>query len=225
MTILGVFGDSWPQGSELQPGEKNYGILLAEMLPAEKVYNNAAPGSSLTHLIVQLKTFLDQTRLFRDNGYEHTAVFFLTSQHRHMTWIDNRWWFWTPTGAVVPPGHDRDLATRCNEMHYKYFDSGPDTDIRINTTVLTCQAMCEKYRIKDYYIAGWQRFDFWPAVDLTRIYGQGQRSLKDDLGFDMDIDRGLYQDQNPYIYPNISHPNQAGHEKIAQIILDFIKNT
>ena len=86
---LAILGDSWAYGAELEPGEKSFGQIIGDYLNVTSVDNVAVPGSSIPHTVLQLKDFLDKYRTERENpNNRYTALVFLTSQQRHMTWHD-----------------------------------------------------------------------------------------------------------------------------------------
>ena len=211
---LVVFGDSWARGSELAPNEKTFGELLSERLGCESFANYSHPASSISHLMVQLKNFL---KMLQDTGRdpsEYLAVFFLTAQDRSMSYLDNDWIFQTPHGGFSTNGYQRELVASINDMYWKYFHSQELTETTVNTNLVALQTVCQKYNIADFYIPGWEQFDLWPEIDSTRIHTV---SCGEAINFDL----GPFEN-NPYIHPNISHPNQLGHQKIADLLYDWI---
>ena len=221
-----VFGDSWVRGSELRENEKSFGQLVAERLPLN--YSNyAQPASSITHLVVQLKDFLKKLTDCNENPNEWIAIFFLTGKERHLSWLNNNWTFHLPNGAFASGGHPTSQeAHELTKLYYKYFFSEEQTDLHINTSLITVQSICQQYKIQDFYIAGWQKFDLWPEVNCNKIYCHGQVSCADMFNleiyhpsFGINIDN-----KNPYIYPNKSHPNQQGHQLIADRLVEWINS-
>ena len=219
-----VFGDSWVRGSELRENEKSFGQLVAERLSLN--YSNyAQPASSITHLVVQLKDFLKKLTDCNENPNEWIAIFFLTGKERHLSWLNNDWTFHTPSGGYAnrgrPTGQE---AHELTKLYYKYFFSDQQTDLHTNTALITLQSICQKHNIQDFYIQGWQQFDLWAEVDHSRVYKDGKISCADF--FNLKVYPGNHtiniDNKNPYIYPNKSHPNQQGHQLIADRLVEWI---
>ena len=150
----------------------------------------------------------------RKDPSEYLAVFFLTAQDRSMSYLDNNWIFQTPNGGAGTKGYKRELVVLTNEMYWKYFHSQELTEVTVNTNLVALQSICQQYKIADFYIPGWEKFDTWSEVNQSKIH---TISCGDVINFDVDI-----LDTNPYIYPNISHPNQLGHQKIADLLYKWI---
>lgn len=215
-----IFGDSWPHGDELAPNETAFGTLLARQLGIYLVKNYSVPGTGIGHMILQLQSAL------RENQNKPTrkiAVFFLSGQERYMCYHDDQVVNLSLRGPRINPENNAGALQRMNELYYKYFYSDQMRDFFTNTNVIALQAMCRRHGIEDYYIAGWQQFDFWPEVDVARIYDQGQTSCKELLNMEFDDRDGVVHD-NPYFTPNQSHPNQLGHQRIADTLFEWIKS-
>ena len=220
-TKLVVFGDSWAIGDELNENEKTFVQLAAEKLHL-RYANYAHPASSITHLVVQLKDFLKKLTDCNENPNEWIAIFFLTGKERHLSWLNNNWTFHLPNGAFASGGHPTSQeAHELTKLYYKYFFSEEQTDLHINTSLITVQSICQQYKIQDHYIAGWQQFNLWPEVDNSKIYKNGQVSCADF--FDLNYSN-IADCSNPYIYPNNSHPNQQGHQLIADQLVEWIES-
>jgi hypothetical protein len=135
------------------------------------------------------------------------------------------WVFLSPLGAGALPGTSTAL-TKHNDLYFKYIYNDEHCDLMFNNDVILLQALCRKYNVDDYYIAGWQDFAFRPQVDLSKIYKQGKVTcaelveMKKNLADTFDPDPN-----NQYLRPNISHPNALGHQKIAQHLYEWIKST
>ena len=72
--------------------------------------------------------------------------------------------------------------------------------------VFDCAAKYKDVCINDYYVTGWKSVDFWKEVDQTKIYS---KTCKD-----------IVQDNKA----NGGHPNQRGHELIADELIDWIRS-
>jgi hypothetical protein len=215
-----IFGDSWPHGDELDSKEMAYGQLLGQRLGIYNVKNYSSPGTGISHMILQLRAAI------RDNQHKGTnkiAVFFLSGQERFMCYHDDKIVNLSIRGPRINPENNAGILQRMNDLYYKYFYSDQMRDFFTNTNIIALQSMCRKNGIQDYYIAGWQRFDFWPEVDLARIYDQGQTSCRELLNMEFDDRDGVVYN-NPYFSPNQSHPNQLGHQLIADTLFDWIKS-
>jgi hypothetical protein len=215
-----IFGDSWPHGDELQIHDVAYGELLAQQLGIATVKNYSDPGTGIGHMILQLQTAIQATA---HNTGKKIAVFFLSGQERHLCYCDDKILNLNIRGPRINPENDPHMAEILNNTYYKYFYSDQMRDFYMNTNVLALQSMCRHHNIEDYYIAGWQQFNFWPEVDLERIYDQGRTSCRELLNMEFDNRDGVVFN-NMYFSPNLSHPNQLGHQKIADCLFDWIKS-
>lgn len=215
-----IFGDSWPHGDELGADETAYGELLGQKLNIERVKNYSMPGTSLFHMILQLQTAIKDNPT---NPGKNTAVFFLSGQERFMCYHDDHVLNLNIRGPRINPENDAEMAQRLNDLYYKYFYSDQMRDFFMNTNVLTLQTICAKNNIEDYYIAGWQQFDFWPEIDISKVYDQGRTSCRELLGMVFNNHDGVVHN-NPYFTPNQAHPNQLGHKVIADTLFDWIKS-
>ena len=83
---------------------------------------------------------------------------------------------------------------------------------------------CKYHSIDDYYFAGWVRYNTWlPGVDTKRVWAQGQETVGDWFGAsDHNGETLVNVENNPYIRPNRSHPNQLGHNLIADKLQAWI---
>jgi hypothetical protein len=214
---LVTFGDSWPQGSELLPNEKTFGQILSEYLKCTEYSNYSVPASSINHLMVQLQKYISWASAFDQDLSEWMAVFFLTDQSRAMTWYDNNWIFQSSMGGggLASSGA---MISETNRIYFKYIYSKELSDITTNTVLVSLQAMCRYHGIKDYYITGWQQFDFWPEVDTTCIYRSGKVSCGDLIGLEPG---DSYLHKNPNVMPG-GHPSQKGHQIIADALYQWI---
>lgn len=206
MPRLITFGDSWPDGCELDENGSPYGRLLAQKLALDFV-NCARESTSNDHMILQLRDYIASGCCKAD-----LAVFFITSPDR-MLYIDEH----GQDHEIYPSAGDNETRA---QAHFRWFHSRPQTHFRLNSTMLALQHMCQSQGMRDYYIVGWNRcvFDF-PGIDLGKIFDQGKTTCAELLGCQPDqaLDR-----RNPYVWPNHFHPNQAGHELIADRLYQWI---
>lgn len=221
--LLLSFGDSWAYGAELPDSsreQENYTGQLSRMIGADRIRNFSEPGSSISHLQIQVRHAIDSC--FDDfSSCQTTAVFFLTGQQRFLI-FDSQGEFagLAPTGSIVRPGqrHLRDHFDTINSFYYKNIQSDRADTISLNTNLLALQSICKYYNIVDYYISGWETLDLWPEVNRSRIYAQGQSHCAEllQLDHDMQHDQNMVQDG--------LHPSAQGHALIAHVLVDMIEN-
>lgn len=200
--MLLSFGDSWPFGAELPQGCLTYGDQLAydRHLPHK---NFSRPATSIENLVLQLQQAIETIDV-RDT----IAVFTLTSPTRSM-WVD-------PDGRIIELHvRNEDLISK---TYFKYIWSQDLDHYKVNVTILALQRICQQYGIDDYYVSGFSPIKAnFPGINQNKIY---PNTLTDLLkcqipvnivnNMDFSIDK-----QNPFIWPNECHPNQAGHTEIA----------
>ena len=215
--LLG-FGDSWADGAGLNflAGEKSYIRLLATQLGID-VYNCAQCSTGIPHLILQLKKFITSTGYNKNTQYH--AVFFLSAIERDLCFDD------LGNAQEMAPTH-----LECADYYAKYY-----TDylavFKLNTHLLALQQLCNYYDINDHYIFGWQTPKLWPEIDRTRFWNHGEQSVLDLFLRDYpDEPKNIIHLKENMNHPWIiqlrdsggGHPNQLGHEKIAQALVDWL---
>jgi hypothetical protein len=218
MKQLLIFGDSWPQGSELKSGEKTFGQILAEGFHCPW-HNFAQPSTSIPHLVQQLRhavwTSKQEESKFEIAG--STAVFFLTSPDRDLIWQDGE-------ETEIHPGRD---GPTIKQWYFNIY-SQDLANYRTNTTLLALREMCRQHEINDYYLWGWTRTKLWSEIDCSRVYDNGISSALDMFDDHVTHPRTLIQyintRPNKYVYPNDGHPNQAGHQLIADNLYQWLSN-
>ena len=202
------FGCSWPNGDELLTDDKTFGELLANQLSIPQFTINAVSSSSIPHLIVQLKDAITKNQVVVDSTL---AVFFLTGIDRDFYYKDK---------VEHLSIYQTDEISR---TWYKQFHSQELTEYRINTTLLALSAICQQHGIDDRYIVGWNQIKFWEEIDRTKFFGTGNITAKDLFTDNPQADiTDLYNERNYYIAPNMGHPNQAGHRKIANSLANWL---
>ena len=210
MNRLVVFGDSWPYGVELNQGEKTFGELLHEKLGTDQFVNYSQEGTSIEHLIIQFKNYSSVKETATDY-----AVFFITNPIRYMINEDGDWNTIRPTG-------DKTAKTK---FYYEHLQSDALDHHRANVTVLALQNMCRTSTkvIKDIYLEGWTNINWnYPGVDQKKFVPKTALQM-----FEAEMNKRTkelvkYQN-NPFIHPNKYHPNQKGHQLIADELYEFIK--
>ena len=219
-----ICGDSWSNGAELKLGEKNFGQILAQRLNAT-LCNQSVDASSIPHLILQLRTALARI----DKSQSSVAVFFITSPDRDVIWSDT-----LPKGSGFMETHplphrrlEQIFLNSCDPLHehwYKTYYSAELANFRANTSLITLQTMCKLHGIQDFYIRGWDRFDLWSEVDVSKFYNQGRSTAFDFFtNRPGQIPNMVFNRTCKYIWPNGSHPNQLGHDLIADKLFQWIE--
>ena len=210
MTRLVVFGDSWPYGVELQSGEKTFGELLHEKLGTDSFINCSQEGTSIDHLVVQLKQYMSTANVGTD-----IAVFFITNPIRYMVHEDGRWHTIRPTG-------DKSLNTK---FYYQNLQSDELDHHRANTSILALQTMCRYSTtiVKDIYLEGWSNIDWsYPGINKQKFLPKSALQMF-EANMNTQTNELIKNQKNPFIYPNKYHPNQKGHTLIAEELYEFIK--
>jgi hypothetical protein len=213
MKTLITFGDSWPQGGELQEDldQYPYGRQLADQY-GYNFFNYGSPGASNEDMVLQLL----ESKL--ENA---TAIFFLTNPARSMHWPLGMSWRHDSNERKHWCSDAKDFV-KTLKLHFH--DGNKDT-IRTSMSVITLQQMCKTLNIDDYYFAGWIRQTDWlPGVDTDKIYKGGNETAADWLGAtDHNGEHLLGVQDNEYIRPNFAHPNHNGHALIAKKLAEWIK--
>jgi hypothetical protein len=209
--VLLGFGDSWAAGSELSVDEKPYLDLLADQLGIPCI-NYATPSSSIPHLVLQFQQFLE-TRYFPKHQYH--AVFFLTAKERTFA-------FDHESKDIIHCSPQQALTDPMAGGYYRVYTDKLG-DFNLNTTVLALQRLCSLYNINDHYVLGWQQTKLWPSVDSTKFFRSGEQAITTLFHNQGHLPLATLLDtKNEYIWPNHGHPNQHGHQRIAQELGDWI---
>jgi len=210
MKRLVVFGDSWPYGAELKAGEKTFGELLHEKLGTDSFVNCSQEGTSIDHLIVQLKQYMSKADVGTD-----IAVFFISNPIRYMIHKEGNWDTIRPTG-------DKSMNTR---FYYEYLQSDELDNHRANTSILALQAMCRYSTtiIKDIYLEGWSAIDWsYPSINKQKFLPKSALQMF-EANMNKQTNELVKNQRNPFIYPNKYHPTQKGHTLIAEELYKFAK--
>ena len=204
--ILLTLGDSWPEGAELGSG-KRYGEILQDAMGFDEFYNYGSGGASNEDMLYQLQNYF---KIHKPDS-QVIAVFFLTNPARtaHFPRFSN----WTN-------------ADTFGKEIYMHFHAREHEIMRSSMTVSALQKWCQSFDIDDYYFAGWVRYDHWlPGVDLNRIWAQGRETAADWFGAsDHNGEHLVNVENNQYIRPNFAHPNQLGHQLIAEKLQGWIQS-
>lgn len=207
MKTLAVFGDSWPAGAELKKEELPFGDILHEMLGTEKYFNMSKEGTAIDSLVIQLNEFIK----LKDHN-DCVCIFFLTNPTRQLYWNENKF-------SVLRPTGDKNQLTK---FYFSHLQSDQLDVHKSNMTMLALQRMCQKHNFTDYYLEGWTKIDWiYSGIDKDKIIKQNAIEM---LGAELNHKTTeLYKYQNnEFIYPNKYHPNQKGHEIIAEKLYNYI---
>jgi len=205
--VLLTLGDSWPEGAELNFGDQRYGELIQSRLGYNKFYNYGSAGASNEDMQYQLQRYIAESH---EPGDQVTAIFFLTSPAR--TAHFPRFFSWEST-----------TDSKLKEL-YMHFHRQEHQILRSSATVSALQAWCANLGFSDYYFSGWVRYTTWlPGVDTSKIWAQGNETAADWFGASKHNGEHLLDvGDNIYIRPNFAHPNQLGHELIANQLISWI---
>lgn len=217
--VLVTFGDSWPQGVELEPDVPRYGDILCQQLGFDKFYNHGLGGTSNEHMIMQLQNYLQQQW---EPDHCVVAVFFLTNPYR-------TFYFPTDAGFNTYSPDRQNWNKEAREIflkNYLHFYSDDVTVMRNSLAITTLQQWCKLHNISDYYFSGWVKYTHWlPMVDTDKIWARGQETASDWFGASGHNGEHLIDvENNPYIHPNFAHPNRYGHKLIANKLAHWIRN-
>jgi hypothetical protein len=219
LKVLLTLGDSWPQGGELKQGlgQVPYGVLLKQQLGFDQLHNYGSAGASNEDSLYQLQDYL--TTHWKPD-HKVTAIIHLTNPARtahlpratslDVTSEERR--HWPPDARDFVRDFVLHFHTRTHEI------------MRSSSTVTALQTWCSRHNIQDYYFSGWVKYPVWlPGVDLDRIWSQGQETAGDWFGASSHNGEHLINvDDNVYIKPNFAHPNQLGHQLIADRLASWI---
>ena len=202
MKILLTIGDSWPMGAELNEGANPYGYWLTQKLGCDKWINLASPGASNEHSLFNLEKYL-QSHSEQDTVI---AVFFLTNPARCM--YKKQDFLYTA-----------DSEQQQQMLHFHSYDW-----FRNSVNVMAMQSLCQQHGIDDYYFAGWVKYLHWfHGVNLDKVWQKGKETAADWFGAsDHNGEHIVNANTNPFIMPNFAHPNEKGHQLIADQLFHWI---
>ena len=208
--ILLTLGDIWPEGAELNFGDNRYGELIQTALGYDKFYNYGSAGASNEDMMYQLQRYIAESH---EPGNRVTAVFFLTNPAR--TAHFPRFFSW-----------EADLNTKMKEVYLHFYRKEHEV-MRSSSAVSTLQAWCSNLGFDDYYFSGWVRYPAWlPGTNTDKIWAQGNETAADWFGASKHNGEHLLDvKDNAFIRPNFAHPNQLGHELIANKLIEWISRT
>mgnify|MGYP003679093856 FL=1 len=82
--------------------------------------------------------------------------------------------------------------------------------------------MCAKHNLTDVYIEGWTKIQFnYSGINKNKIVSQSAIEMLGGTVNKQTTELDKFQN-NKLIYPNKYHPNQQGHEVIAENLYNHI---
>jgi len=203
--VLITLGDSWPEGAELGNGRR-YGELLQERMNYDEFYNYGSGGASNEDMLYQLQRYIAD---HHTPDKQVTAIFFLTNPART---------------AHFPRFVDWNKFSDQMKEVYMHFHTKEHEVMRSSATVSALQYWCNGLGFDDYYFSGWVRYPTWlPGVATDKIWKQGQETVADWFGaYSHNGEHLTNVESNMYIRPNFAHPNQLGHDLIADRLQAWI---
>ena len=196
------FGDSWAHAADAGI-ENSYSRLVAKDLNYDYA-DFSVPSTSIPALVLQFKNFVNSE--YKQNQ-DYLALFFVTAKERQLLFDDNG----TPTETW--PQKDQE--------YYKKYYSNAQGDFVANSTILCLQAMCKHYRIKSYFICGWQCLTLWLEIDKSQFYANGNRCIAQEFGGvgDKPLQDLINCHHKQYLIYKNWHPSIEGHRLIADLIV------
>ncbi len=221
MTSLAVFGCSWAVGIGVAETD-SWGARLSAKLSITNFTNLGINGSSNSRSVLQLLDYVKRTDIDIENSI---AVFLITTPARECILLDKLRQPVDTTKSIFDVD-DLDGFTvvdlrsgqtdELSQNYVKHFTSISTLNFNLHKNVLSMQAICRQYKIQDYYIVGWSDLDLnLPGIDTDKIY---HKSCSQLFGF-----KNLTDFSNQYLRI-CGHPNELGHELIAQTLHTWITN-
>ena len=209
MTSLAVFGCSWTVGTGVSPAD-TFGARLADKLSTTNFTNLGVEGSSNSRSVLQLLDHVKRTDISVENSI---AVFLITTAARECVIMHDT--------DPFAPCHNRVVDLRSGQVEdvsqswVKHCTDQANLDFNLHKNILSMQGVCRQYKIQDYYITAWEDMDLnLPGVNTDKIYHKSCVQLFGHTDYVDDLD-------NPYLQL-CGHPNELGHELIAQTLHDWI---
>ena len=204
-----VFGDSWPAGEELLPGETTFGEILSNQLEV-KFENHSQPMTSVAHMLLQLKSAIENITP-ADNP---VAIFCITAISRSIRFSNLEspgTWEEIQIARTDPP----------SRAYYQHIHSDNLDELMVSSHILALQNICRTFGILDYYVSCWAQPKFLlPGVDQSRMHSQTMLEMLDSKSANTFLEMF-----SKCQYISGCHPNQQGHIKIANTLLPWLDLT
>ena len=212
MTALAVFGCSWAEGIGVLP-QNTFGARLAGKLSATNFTNLGIQGSSNSRSVLQLLDYVKRTDIPVENSI---AVFLITAPARECVIMHDT--------SPFAPHYNRVVDLRSGQVEdvsqswVKHFSDQANLDFVLHKNILSMQGICRQYKIQDYYIVGWDNVDLnLPGIDTDKIYHKSCLQL-----FRYELPLYLMNKEPNQYLRTCGHPNELGHELIAQTLYNWI---
>jgi hypothetical protein len=228
--LLVAFGDSWTFGSELHtPYISSWPSLVADNLEAE-LLNYSTPASSVGHLVVQLFNFINQIEKY--NNYKIIFMIGLSGRSRYLSYYTELMEFINITPeAVYRTGNIKDTGQPPEDItemlpykgiHYRYVDSEQYSNFIVAQTLFLFQNFTKLNNIDSIYFS---YFDYPNLSEYKNLMDEKllypETITKTLTGAEYSIPEIR---KNVYFENKLFHPNELGHKKIAEILLNFYEN-
>jgi len=205
VTALAVFGCSWTVGLGVLETD-TFGARLANKLSATNFTNLGIQGSSNSRSVLQLLDYVKRTDIPVENSIpidETKSIFGVED---------------LASVKVVDLGVNQ--TDEISKNYIKHFTSISTLNFNLHKNVLSMQAICRQYKIQDYYIVGWSDLDLnLPGIDTDKIYHKSCLQL-----FRYELPIYLMKKAPNQYLRECGHPNELGHELIAQTLHTWITN-
>jgi lysophospholipase L1-like esterase len=219
-TLLVSFGDSWTFGSELDlPRDCNWTTVLGNQ-QTWATLNLSCPASSIGHLTVQLFQYLEQAQEYHD--YKKIFMVGLSGTTRYLSYSNqlNEFVNITPeanyrTGDIHfsgrPPGVVNEFNTLAHEL-YSLVECTEYNQFILQQTIMLFENYCKLNNIDVIFFS---YFDYLYNSSLNYYPESLTKTLTGQEYSQPDIRN------NKYFAGKLFHPNQLGHQRIAEILLNF----
>lgn len=224
--LLVAFGDSWTFGSELdKPQTDAWPQLVADKIGA-KLLNLGTPASSIGHLSVQLFDFLNQFPDYK--SYKIIFMVGLTSRTRYLSYCNSLDEFVNittdavyRTGGIKPTGQppeDLEHLLGLKDIQYRLVDNNNYCEFLAAQTVFLFQQFSKNNYIDAIF------FNYFDNLNLSKYFFiESSMILSKTITEELTGKNYIIPDirNNVYFENKLFHPNERGHQAIANLLLDF----
>lgn len=214
--IFASFGDSWPAGVDLLPGQQTYGELLAKSKQFEHAQYSQG-HTAVEHMVLQLQEFLTEHSPLQQ---EVTALFSITELSRFACYQENSPKIQPECCSIMvndpTPGHTP------SEAYFRYIWSEPGDHFKFYNVIMTLQSLCRMYNIKDYYLLSFSRVNWdllkgYHGIDRNKFWDHGKSNILTMFGLNRVTPGSTY-----FAGSATDHPNQLGHQLVADKLAPWI---
>ena len=227
--LLVAFGDSWTFGSELHdPQTHAWPQLVANKIGAN-LLNLGIPSSSIGHLSVQLFNFLGQCSDYKD--YKIIFMVGLTAQSRHLSYSNRLDEFVNittdavyRTGNIKPTGQPPETLKSLldlKDIHYKLVECNSYSEFLAAQSVFLIQQFAKNNNIDCIF------FSYFDNVNLERYSFINHNLIMTETVTKMITGQNYSIPairRHFYFTNKMFHPNEQGHQAIADLLMDFYEN-